>query len=79
MAERSLGVAMMRILWAFNVCTAPGTKLPLDPKDYPGFMPGNPGPTMPVCLLVRSEERKVQIDDVWKDEESRWARGGQKS
>lgn len=57
-AERSLALAMMRILWAFNVGICSAAKLPLNPKDYCGFMPGNPGEQLPVTLTARSEERE---------------------
>jgi len=42
-AERSLAVAVMRILWAFNIGISEKAKLPFEPEDYGGFMPGNPG------------------------------------
>lgn len=48
----------MRILWAFNVYMAPRAELPLHPADYPGFMPGNPGSGLSVCLVVKNGPRK---------------------
>jgi hypothetical protein len=62
-AERSLSIAIMRILWAFNVKPTPGTKLPLDPTSYHGFMPGNAGENMPVTMKVRSEQKKKSIEE----------------
>ncbi|KAL1591639.1 hypothetical protein SLS60_011637 [Paraconiothyrium brasiliense] len=62
-AERSLAIAIMRLVWAFEVVPGPNAKLPLDPKDYPGEMPGNPGEQMPVSLKVRSEMKRKIIGD----------------
>ena len=61
-AERSLAIAIMRLVWAFQIVPAPHAKLPLDSKDYPGEMPGNPGAHMPVILKVRSEAKRTVID-----------------
>lgn len=61
-AERSLAIAIMRLVWAFEIVPAPNAKLPLDPRDYPGEMPGNPGEHMPVMLKVRSEAKRKVID-----------------
>jgi len=47
---------MMRILWAFDVGSSSAAKMPLNPKDYYGFMPGNPEEQLPVTLTVRKEE-----------------------
>lgn len=69
-AERSLALAMMRILWAFDVGISSAAKLPLNPKDYHGFMPGNPGEQLPVTLTVRSEEKRRLIDEAWAASES---------
>jgi hypothetical protein len=66
-AERSLAVSIMRILWSFNVTVAPRAKLPLDPQDFPGFMPGSPGATLPACLVVRSPDRKKIIEKCWEE------------
>lgn len=52
---------MMRILWAFKVTPAAGTELPLDPKKYPGDMPGNAGTNMPVNLNLRNEIKRELI------------------
>ncbi|KAF1927809.1 cytochrome P450 [Didymella exigua CBS 183.55] len=62
-AERSLAIAIMRLVWAFEIVPAPNAKLPLDPRDYPGEMPGNPGEHMPVLLKVRSEAKRKAIDE----------------
>ncbi|PVH92610.1 cytochrome P450 [Periconia macrospinosa] len=61
-AERSLAVAIMRVVWAFEIVPSPQAKMPLDPRDYVGEMPGNPGECMPVMLRVRSEAKKRVID-----------------
>lgn len=61
-AERSLAIAIMRLVWAFEIVPAEHAKLPLNPNDYPGEMPGNPGEHMPVRLRVRSEAKKIAID-----------------
>lgn len=52
----------MRLLWAFNIHPAPGAKLPLNPKDYVGDLPGIAGSQMPVTLTVISDERRRLID-----------------
>lgn len=67
-AERSLGVALMRILWSCNIVPRVDAKWPLDPKDYREFMPGNPGESLPVNLVIRSEGRRKAIDDFWAKE-----------
>ena len=59
-AERSLAVAIMRILWAFEIKPAGDAKLPLNIADWRGAMPGTPGPTMPVTM-VPLNERKVEL------------------
>jgi cytochrome P450 len=69
-AERSLALAMMRILWSFNVGISSAAKLPLNPKDYHGFMPGNPGEELPAILTVRTEEKRQLIDEAWATSES---------
>lgn len=53
-AERSLGVSIMRILWAFDVKPSSMAKLPLDPSKYRGQPPGNPNSDLPVSLLPRN-------------------------
>lgn len=70
-AERSLGVAILRILWAFDVGIAPRAKLPLDPSDYRGFMPANPGVDLPVTLTVRSEKKRQVIDAYWAAQQAK--------
>ncbi|KAF9692856.1 hypothetical protein EKO04_009251 [Ascochyta lentis] len=62
-AERSLAIAIMRLVWAFEIVPSPNAKLPLDPRDYPGEMPGNPGEHMPVMLKIRSEAKRKIIDE----------------
>ncbi|KAJ5810401.1 cytochrome P450 [Penicillium pulvis] len=53
-AERSLGVSIMRILWAFDIQPSPTAKLPLDYSQYRGQPPGNPNSDLPVSLLPRN-------------------------
>lgn len=62
-AERSLAVAIMRLLWAFEIVPSPHSNVPLDSRDYPGEMPGNPGEHMPVMLKIRSEAKRKVIND----------------
>ncbi|KAH6613088.1 cytochrome P450 [Boeremia exigua] len=61
-AERSLAIAIMRVVWAFEITPSPNAKLPLDSRDYPGEMPGNPGEHMPVTLKVRSSTKRDVIN-----------------
>ncbi|KAI8156048.1 Cytochrome P450 monooxygenase yanC [Colletotrichum sp. SAR 10_70] len=67
-AERSFVITMMRILWAFDIAPAPGTKSKLEFADYAGELPGNPAEDMPVKLTYRSESRKKIVMDVFKRE-----------
>lgn len=67
-AERSLAIAVMRTLWAFEIKPAPGTTTPIDMSKHRSFMPGDPGVTMPVTLVVRSESKKVMIDEEYERE-----------
>ncbi|KAF4871647.1 Cytochrome P450 monooxygenase yanC [Colletotrichum siamense] len=67
-AERSFVITMMRILWAFDIAPAPGTKSTLEFADYAGELPGNPAEDMPVKLTYRSESRKKIIIDVFERE-----------
>ncbi|KAH7392848.1 cytochrome P450 [Pyrenochaeta sp. MPI-SDFR-AT-0127] len=69
-AERSLAIAIMRLVWAFEIVPAPHAKLPLNPQDYPGEMPGNPGEHMPVMLKVRSEAKRKLINDEFRRAET---------
>lgn len=59
---------MMRILWAFDVVPAPGTKEPLEFADYAGALPGNPAEDMPVKLRCRSEARKAVVVKTYERE-----------
>lgn len=61
----------MRILWAFDIGIAPRAKLPLNPSDYRGFMPGNPGVDLPVTLTVRSERKRQTIDAYWAAQQAK--------
>lgn len=66
-AEPSLAVAIMRILWAFTIAPAKGTTLPLDPRNYPGEMPGNPGESMPVTLTIRNALKRKIVNQAFKE------------
>ncbi|KAL2811621.1 cytochrome P450 [Aspergillus granulosus] len=63
-AERSLAISIMRILWAFEIKWAPGTQLPVDPLTYTSRseMPGNPSSRLPVTLRVFSQEKAIIIN-----------------
>ncbi|KAH0425121.1 cytochrome p450 [Colletotrichum camelliae] len=67
-AERSFVITMMRILWAFEIAPAPGTKATLEFADYAGELPGNPAEDMPVKLTYRSESRKKIIAETFERE-----------
>ncbi|KAF4835022.1 Cytochrome P450 monooxygenase patH [Colletotrichum tropicale] len=67
-AERSFVITMMRILWAFDIARAPGTKSTLEFADYAGELPGNPAEDMPVKLTYRSESREKIVMDVFERE-----------
>ncbi|KAI8204986.1 Cytochrome P450 monooxygenase yanC [Colletotrichum sp. SAR 10_76] len=67
-AERSFVITMMRILWAFDIAPAPGTKSTLEFADYAGELPGNPAEDMPVKLTYRSESRKKIVMDFFERE-----------
>ncbi|RAO74354.1 uncharacterized protein BHQ10_010366 [Talaromyces amestolkiae] len=58
-AERSLAIAAMRILWAFEIKWAPGIQEPVDPLTYMHHseMPGNASSRLPVTLRVLSQEK----------------------
>ncbi|KAK7531585.1 cytochrome P450 [Phyllosticta citribraziliensis] len=75
-AERSLAIAMMRILWAFDVRPSPTASHPLNPRNWPGDPPGNPSDEMPVVLEPRSEERVKAIDEAWSREQTGHPRRG---
>jgi hypothetical protein len=63
-------MSIMRILWAFDVKPSPAAKLPLNPGDYYGAMPGNPGPALPACLTLRSPEKAALIEKYWEEEKA---------
>lgn len=63
-AERSLAVAIMRILWAFDVKPKPGVTLP---AEFPGELPGVAGTSMPVMLVPRSAEKVRLIDAAFEN------------
>ncbi|KAJ9655954.1 hypothetical protein H2198_005302 [Neophaeococcomyces mojaviensis] len=67
-AERSLAVAIMRILWAFEIVPSREAKFPLDHLSFEGeMMPAIADKRMPVCLRPVSEERRRQIEGVFQD------------
>lgn len=53
----------MRLIWAFEVILAPDAKLPLDPRDHSGDMPGDPGEQMPVVRRIRSEAKRTVVNE----------------
>ncbi|KAL3484193.1 cytochrome P450 [Aspergillus germanicus] len=67
-AERSLAIAVMRILWAFEIKWAPGTREPVDPLSYMqrSEMPGNPSSRLPVTMRVLGAEKAGIIDSAFK-------------
>ncbi|KAB8261640.1 cytochrome P450 [Aspergillus pseudonomiae] len=67
-AERSLAIAMMRILWAFEVKWAEGTKHPVDPLTYTrrSEMPGNPSSRLPVALRVLNQKKAKIINNTFQ-------------
>lgn len=61
-AERSLAIAIMRILWAFEILPSAEARYPLDPLTFEGgMMPGIADQRMPVCLRIVSEQRRQDI------------------
>ena len=61
-AERSLAVAIMRILWAFEILPSKDAVLPLDPLNFEGdMMPGIADKRMPVCFRLVDEHRRKDI------------------
>jgi hypothetical protein len=58
----------MRILWAFEIKWAPGTREPVDPLSYMqrSEMPGNASSRLPVTLRVLSAEKAEIIDSAFK-------------
>ncbi|KNG87439.1 hypothetical protein ANOM_004280 [Aspergillus nomiae NRRL 13137] len=67
-AERSLAIAMMRILWAFEVKWAEGTKHPVDQLTYTrrSEMPGNPSSRLPVALRVLNQKKAKIINNTFQ-------------
>ncbi|KAB8269240.1 cytochrome P450 [Aspergillus minisclerotigenes] len=67
-AEQSLAIAIMRILWAFEVVWAPRTKQPVDPLTYTrrSEMPGNALSRLPVTLRVLSQEKANIINQAFE-------------
>jgi cytochrome P450 len=63
-AERSLAVAIMRLLWAFQIEPVQGTQLPLRCSNFEGGdgIPGVPDKRLPVTLRVLPG-RKAIIED----------------
>ncbi|KAK5081205.1 hypothetical protein LTR05_007999 [Lithohypha guttulata] len=62
-AERSLAVAIMRILWAFEIVPSSDARMPLDPLAFEGgMMPGIADKRMPVCFKLVSEQRREHIN-----------------
>ncbi|KAH7047397.1 cytochrome P450 [Macrophomina phaseolina] len=71
-AERSLALAIMRILWACDIRPKPSAAgKRIDPADFRGAMPGNAGTGMPVALVVRAERRKAIEEAYARDVDER--------
>ncbi|KAK4545116.1 hypothetical protein LTR36_003667 [Oleoguttula mirabilis] len=66
-AERSLALAIMRMLWAFDVKPSPHAKFPLTSLDWRGTFPGLPGPDMPITMVPRSQEKVRLIGEALKN------------
>jgi hypothetical protein len=58
----------MRILWAFEIKWAPGTKQPLDPLTYMRHseMPGNASSRLPVTLRILCQEKAEIINQTFE-------------
>ncbi|KAK4495443.1 hypothetical protein PRZ48_013774 [Zasmidium cellare] len=69
-AERSLAVAIMRILWAFEIKPSRDAKLPLNISDWRGDFPGLPGPNMPVSMVPLSQKKVDLINQAFKEASS---------
>ncbi|CAD0096868.1 unnamed protein product [Aureobasidium mustum] len=57
----------MRLLWGFKIAHSPNAKLPLDPRNFAGEMPGNPGEQMPVTVVVRDGKTRSIINQAFKE------------
>ncbi|OJJ07635.1 hypothetical protein ASPVEDRAFT_88875 [Aspergillus versicolor CBS 583.65] len=68
-AERSLAIAMMRILWAFEINWAQGTQKPVDPISYTrsSEMPGNPSSRLPVTLRILNQAKADIINRTFEN------------
>ncbi|KAK4609167.1 Cytochrome P450 monooxygenase [Fulvia fulva] len=65
-AERSLAVAIMRLLWACEIKPSPDAKLPLNIANWRGDFPGLPGSKMPVMMVPRSDEKVRLINEAFQ-------------
>lgn len=67
-AERSLAVSIMRILWAFEIVPSAEARLPLNHLEFEGeMMPGMPDKRMPVCLRVIDRNRTDHVRKAFED------------
>lgn len=57
-------MAILRILWAFEIQWAPGTQQPVDPMTYIRFseMPGNVSSRLPVTLRALNPGKTAIIN-----------------
>ncbi len=65
-ADRNFAIAIMRLLWGFTIQPKPGTKLPIDMKEFAHDVPGVAAPDMPITITVRPE-RKALIDQYYNE------------
>jgi hypothetical protein len=66
-AERSLFLAVTRLLWAFDFKPPESGKMP-DVDDLLGSLTVQPAP-FEVSIVARSEDRKRLIQETWRDVE----------
>jgi len=66
-ADRSFAIAIMRLVWAFDIKPAARAKLPIDSNDFPHYIPGIAGIEMPINMVPRSKERLALIDKYYEE------------
>jgi len=65
-AERSLALAILRFLWAFDIKPSKDAKYPLNQLEWRGTFPGLPGSDMPVVMVPRSQEKVRLLGEAMK-------------
>ena len=68
-AERSLAIAIMQFLWAFEIKASPSAEYPLNNLKWRGTFPGLPGPDMPVMVIPRSQKKMALISKAFAEAE----------